>query len=137
MRYVGFICVCMAFFLGLTATAQDKDKDKDAKTQTLTEKENGSKVKLAKGEIMTIKLEGVPTAGYVWNIAKNNADQLAPQGKPEVTPAKKGVLGGKAVTTFRFKAESAGSSELELHYKRPFEKGKEPAKTFKITVEIK
>ena len=54
-----------------------------------------------------------------------------------MTPVKKGVIGGKAMTTFRFKAEAAGAGVLELHYKSPFEKDKEPAKTFKITVEIK
>ena len=134
MRHICGI-LCTSFFLVSLTAGQAQDKE--AKAQTITEKENGTKVKLAKGETLTIKLEGVPTAGYVWNIAKNNADQLAPQGKPEVTPAKKGVIGGKAITTFRFKADAAGASDLELHYKRPFEKNKEPAKTFKITVEIK
>jgi predicted secreted protein len=59
-----------------------------------------------------------------------------PQGKPETVPAKKGVIGGKATMIFRFQAV-AGTSDLELHYKRPFEKDKKPAKTFKVTVEVK
>ena len=125
--------------LCLTIPAPGQEKDKEDKTQILTEKENGGKIKLAKGELLIIKLEGVPTGGYLWNIAKNKAEQLAPQGKPEITPVKKKTIGGKAVTTYRFKAEAEGISDLELHYKRPFgkEKDKEPAKTFKIIVEIK
>jgi inhibitor of cysteine peptidase len=70
-------------------------------------------------------------------IAKNDTAQLAPQGKPTVVPGKKGVVGGKTTQVFAFKAAAAGTSNLELHYKRPFEKDKEPAKTFKVTVEVK
>ena len=109
----------------------------DDKGKTLTETDNKTKVTLSKGETLTVKLEGTPTAGYSWTIVGNNKQHLDPQGKPEVIPAKKGVIGGKATTVFRFKAEAVGTSELELHYKRPFEKKNEPDKTFKVTVEIK
>jgi inhibitor of cysteine peptidase len=109
----------------------------DEKGKTLTETDNKTKITLNKGETLTVKLDGTPTAGYSWSIAGNNKEQLAPHGKPEVVPAKKGVIGGKATTVFRFKAEAAGTSELELHYKRPFEKKNEPDKSFKVTVEIK
>jgi predicted secreted protein len=37
---------------------------------------------------------------------------------------------------FRFTAEAAGKVDLELIYKRPFEKDKPPARTYKLAVEI-
>jgi inhibitor of cysteine peptidase len=103
---------------------------------TVTDKANDTKVKLAKGKLLTVQLPGNPTTGFQWFVEKNNKEQLAPQGKGEYTPARKGVIGGGGTFTFRFRAEKAGTSELELVYKRGFEKGKAPAKTFKLTVEI-
>jgi inhibitor of cysteine peptidase len=133
MRTASLLALLFAAALIDAGAAQNADD----KTTTLTEKDNGKKVQLKKGDALTLKLEMTAGTGYTWLVAKNNSEQLSPQGKPTVVPAKKGVLGGKATQVFQFKADSPGASDLELHYKRPFEKDKEPAKTFKVTVEIK
>ena len=53
MRHVGYICTGIAIaFLGLSMGVGAQDKGKDEKAQTITEKENGSKIKLAKGEMV-------------------------------------------------------------------------------------
>src|SRR5262245_60814556 len=132
---VSFVALALTTFL--SAARADDDKDKGT---TLIEKDSGKKVTLGKDEILTVKLEMTAGTGFTWVIAKNDKydPKVLPQeGKVEIIPAKKDVVGGKANMIFRFKAAEAGTSELELQYKRPFEKDKEPAKIFKTTVQVK
>lgn len=59
------------------------------------------------------------------------------QGEPVYeTPERKLLMGGTEYVIFRFKALTSGTNVLELHYKRVWEKEKEPLKTFMITVKI-
>jgi inhibitor of cysteine peptidase len=135
MRRTGTCVLALAvlsFLVSRGATKGGEDKG-----TTLTEKDSGKKIELKKGDLLSLKLEMTAGTGFTWVIAKNETAQLAPQGKPTVIPAKKGVVGGKATQVFQFKAAAEGTSDLELHYRRPFEKDKEPAKTFKVTVEVK
>ena len=106
------------------------------KTVTVTLKENDKKVKLGKGDTLELKLEALPSAGYSWQVAKQNDKQLKLQGKPTYERPEKKVIGAKVKQVFRFKAAAAGASDLELVYRRPFEKDKPPAKTFKLHVTI-
>jgi len=117
------------------AMADEKDKDEKGRTVTLIEKDSGTKVKLATGDTLLVKLEMQAGTGFSWAIAKNDKEQLLQQGKVEIEKPSK-LPGGKATQVFRFKAEKTGTSDLELQYKRPFEKDKEPARTFKVTVTI-
>lgn len=106
------------------------------KEKVLTQKEDNTTVKIAKGTILAIKLEGLPSAGYTWQVAKTNADVLPFNGKVDIEKPKVGVIGAKVMMTLRFTAKAAGMSEVELHYRRPFEKDKKPEKTFKVKVEV-
>src|SRR5262245_20486769 len=135
MRRIG-ICLAAFAFVMLAAGLVDTLRAGDDKGTTLTEKDSGKKIEIKKGETLTLKLEMIAGTGFTWIIAKNDKEQLVP-GKSAIIPGKKGVVGAKATQVFPFKAEAAGTSELELHYKRVFEKDKEPAKKFKVTVEIK
>lgn len=131
-RFVAFV----GLVIGLLTTGVLAGEDE--KIKTLTDKDSGTKIKIAKGTMVVLKLPATPTAGYSWAIVKNNPEQFTLQGKSEFTPNKKGVIGGNSTQIFRFKAEGAPNSfsELELVYRRPFEKGKPPEKTFKLEVEI-
>jgi inhibitor of cysteine peptidase len=106
------------------------------KAVTVTDKDNDTKVKLPKGQTLLVKLPMQAGTGFLWEVAKVNKDHLKQQGKYETEKPDKKVVGGKVSQVYRFKAEAAGTSDLELHYKRPFEKDKPPAKTFKITVVV-
>jgi inhibitor of cysteine peptidase len=133
-----------AAYLGLAAlTAEsaafgDKEKDKKGKTETVTvkDKDKEGKVKLARGDTLEVRLPSNRTTGFSWQVAKIEKDRLKSQGKPMYELPKKPLPGAGGVEVFRFTAEAAGKTELELIYKRPFEKDKPPAKTYKLTVEI-
>jgi inhibitor of cysteine peptidase len=142
-RMTALLTLSAAAYLGLAAlTAEsaafgDKEKAK-GKTMTVTvkDKDKEGKVKLAKGDTLEVRLPSNRTTGFSWQIAKIDKDKLKSQGKPVYEAPKKGLIGAGGTEVFRFTAEAAGKSELELIYKRPFEKDKPPAKTYKLTVEI-
>src|SRR5262249_53305235 len=124
----------MAAALALTAGAAG------GKTVTLTDddlKKDNVKVELAKGDKLQLKLAANPTTGFTWVIGSKDNPALKSAGKPEYTADKKGKVGGGGVQVFTFTAEAAGEADLEMQYKRPFEKDKEPAKTYKFKVVIK
>jgi inhibitor of cysteine peptidase len=102
----------------------------------VTEQENGRRVTVAQGDTLVVTLASNPTTGYEWRIAKDDPEHLKPLGKPEfIGPQNRRVgAGGKQV--FRFQAQSPGTTVVELHYLRPFEKDKPPARTYRLTAQI-
>ena len=142
-RLTALLTLSAAAYLGLAAlTAEsaalgDKEKAR-GKTVTVTvkAKDKEGKVKLARGDTLEVRLPSNRTTGFSWQVAKIEKERLKAQGKPVYERPKKPLPGAGGVEVFRFTAEAAGKSELELIYKRPFEKDKPPAKTYKLTVEI-
>src|SRR5579864_7593280 len=131
-----FISLLIICFLFLNGVNRDALQAGDDKTLTLTDKDAGTTVKLAKGAMLEVKLPTTAGAGFTWQIVKNNPEQLALQGRSQIIRPNKKIVGGKQTQLFRFKAEWLGTSELEIVYRRPFEKGKAPAKTFTATIVI-
>lgn len=105
---------------------------------TLTDTGNNNKVKLKlkKGDGLTLKLEAEPGTGFSWHVVLVNDEQLKQQGASEFLAPAKQRAGSTETQVLRFSAHQAGSSELELHYKRSFEATKGPAKIFKASVQI-
>ena len=101
------------------------------------EDDNGSKVSLKQGQRLVVTLESNPSTGYRWELVENQNSILEQIGEsefilPEQTdPPMVGVPGWEV---FRFEAKSAGQQTLELLYRRSWEEGVEPAKTFSIDV---
>ncbi|MCI0456140.1 MAG: protease inhibitor I42 family protein [Gemmataceae bacterium] len=124
------------FVLSAAGTAHAQGKDE--KAVTLTIKDNEGKTRLAAGTTLVVKLDMQAGTGYGWVVARSDAKVLKSLGKPTIErPDKdKKVVGGKATQVFRFEAVAKGTGELELHYKRVFEKDKPPAKTFKVQVVV-
>jgi inhibitor of cysteine peptidase len=109
--------------------------EQKGKQMTLTDKDNGAKQKLSRGDTLVVHLEAQPGTGFGWVLAKSDKDQLTLLSS--VLLDNPGMLpGGKSFQVFTFRATSVGASELELQYKRSFEKDKEPAQTFKVPVTI-
>src|SRR5262245_1707315 len=100
----------------------------EEKGVALTDKDDKRTVKLPKGTSLTLKLSGNPTTGFKWVVAKNDKDKLPQQGETEYVKDPKAKIGGGGTFVLKFKAEKAGTTELEVEYKRPFEKDKPAAK---------
>ena len=126
------------FVSGTTSAASPQDLEKKGKEKalTLSEKDNDTKVKLARGETLLLKLPMQGGTGYTWVVGKADDEKLKAIGKPTAEKPAKPRPGATVIQVFRFEAAAPGSSRLEMWYKRPFEKDKKPAKTFSVNVEI-
>jgi predicted secreted protein len=115
---------------------QDQERKGKEKALTLTEKDNDTKVKIAKGETLVLKLPMQGGTGFTWVVGKADDKKLKAMGKPTAEKPAKPRPGATVIQVFRFEAAAPGSAQLEMWYKRPFEKDKKPAKSFTVTVEI-
>lgn len=136
VRLIGITSLMAALTLALSG--EGNAVTPEPKTVTVTEKENGTKIKLAKGDSLVLKLVEQPGTAFGWDFIKSGEKVLKLQGKPLTEKPEKPIPGGKVTKVWRFKAEGAGVAELEMHYRRPFDDPKKtpPAKTFKLTVQV-
>jgi predicted secreted protein len=104
------------------------------------EDNDGSQVELEQGQILVVTLESNPTTGYSWEVVETQESILEQMGDAEFKPSQTGeppLVGAGGWEIFRFKAISAGQMTLQLVYRRPWEEGVEPIKTFSIQVVVK
>jgi inhibitor of cysteine peptidase len=101
---------------------------------SVDESSNGRQVVLQTGQPLKITLNENASTGYRWmvqatpDILRESAAQN-PEG-PKGPPGKGGVR------TFSFEAVRPGSGELELDYRRSWEKTAQPARTFKLRIRV-
>lgn len=99
--------------------------------------QNGQTVHVAVGQRFAVELVGVPTAGYVW-AATQTPSFLSAAGETtgDTTQAQSqpGFVGGNHWEVLMFTATAAGSGELVLEQRRPWETNQPPAQTFRVTI---
>jgi inhibitor of cysteine peptidase len=98
---------------------------------------NNSQIIIQKGNIMIVELLTNPGIGYSWQIIKNDPDKLKSLGDSVLKPIEAEAPGASENQVFRFLAQNLGSTMLELHYLRPWERNLPPLKTYKINVQIR
>ena len=109
------------------------------KTVQLEAKDSGGTYTLNVGDTIRVSLRSNRTTGYSWaeNKEKTDAKVLKSDGGSyETNPHPEGMVGVGGVETWTFTALAPGKTEIVLGYARPWEKGKEPAQTFKTTVVV-
>lgn len=107
--------------------------------KTLTVKDNGSKVTLKTGDVLSITLDSNPSTGYSWKVSQNDPKVLLPLGDPQFSLGGKEPMPGAGGTeTFQFKALAKGLTPLTLVYVRPWETSVTPTPndTFSVTVTV-
>lgn len=136
MRLFALLFFGLALAL-LPAASPAGDKPKKEPIPTFDEEDAGKTFPLESGGKARIKLKGNPTTGFLWEVAQNNPKLLKQLDKGTVIRPKDAPPGAGGFQLFEFQALAAGKVELELIYRRPFEKGVKPAKTYKLAFEIK
>lgn len=86
----------------------------------LSETFHGSTQVLAVGEQFKVALSANPTAGYTWEINRQDAQYLHLVSEDQV-PYTSEKIGLGTLVTFEFEAIRAGSTELELIYRRSWD----------------
>ena len=110
-------------------------------TQDLRQTDDASTIELAVGDVFSVSLVGVPTAGYQWSATDLPSElEIAGEAGGPTSTAQylPGFAGGNHWEVFAFRALTAGTNELVLEQRRPFEDSDEaPADRFSITVVVR
>lgn len=103
----------------------------------ITDAQNGQTVEVPLNQRFAVELVGVPTAGYQWAPAQlpqflsrageASGPTIAAQNQP-------GYAGGNHWEVTMFVATAAGSGELVMEQRRPWEANEPPARTFRVTI---
>jgi inhibitor of cysteine peptidase len=98
------------------------------------------------GQVIAIDLTGNPTTGYGWvvdTIDGQAVRQANPvifhETKKDIPPAQAGerkVVGAGGTFHATFQAVKEGKATVKLAYRRPWEKDKDPAKAFTVTIDV-
>jgi inhibitor of cysteine peptidase len=102
----------------------------------LVEQDADRTVELHPADRLEVVLEGNPTTGYQWEIDALDVSIIKPIGEPEFKPDSD-ALGSGGKFTFVFEVITSGQTTLTLIYHRPFEKGVQPLKAFRVTMVVK
>jgi predicted secreted protein len=94
---------------------------------------NGKEIKLRSGDTLVVRLAGNETTGFRWAIvSRPKALKLVGSTYSTSPPGRIGQGG-----TFSFRLSALGGrGTLKLAYRRPWEKGKPPAQSFSIEVQV-
>jgi inhibitor of cysteine peptidase len=96
----------------------------------------GKTITLKTGEALLIELDGNITTGFNWIPAPQDPLLLSQVGDNQVTP-ESNLPGAPGRIVLQFKAVAQGQTLLHLDYKRSWETGVAPEKTFEVTVVVK
>ena len=105
----------------------------------LDERNASAPVTVLRNQTLVITLEANITTGYRWETVPGYAPVLAQLPTPDYSarPTATPVAGAPGDMTFHFRAENAGTTTLELAYRRPFEPDVAPAKTIHYDVTVR
>jgi len=86
------------------------------------------------GRTFTISLEGNPTTGYRWEVVEYDERMLKLTGEGYTSSSDR--IGAGGIQEFTFTASNPGTTTVKLVYRRSWEKGVEPLRTFVATVRV-
>lgn len=138
MIRVSIIAVWLSLALSWMLAAQQQSSGVKTKNSppvvTVTAADNGKDVDLPTGDILVVRLGSNPSTGYGWAIKGEYAPLRLMKSSTKKKPQNTHSVGSPVTQEFRLTATSAGMATLTLEYRRPWEYGVPPAKTFSVKV---
>jgi len=104
-------------------------------TPTLDESDNGRTVAMVPGGDLIVSLPGNPTTGYNWEVSVANPS-VVKESQPVAYMASSNLVGSGGTYTFQYRAVKAGRTDITFLYRRSWETGVAPLKTYRITLAI-
>ena len=99
--------------------------------------QDGQTVQVGVNQRFAVELVGIPTAGYVWAPAQMPAFLTRAgdaTGNTTSAQSQPGFTGGNHWEVLMFAATTAGSGDLVLEQRRPWERGGPATATFRVTI---
>ena len=107
-------------------------RNRIGRVNVVSEKDNGGSVTIKAGERLTVTLGAIPSTGFNWNLISG-----FPGIEPVKTRAQLGIRPGQGVfESWTWTPRSTGQYPIRFEYKRPWETGVPPVKTFSIDVTV-
>lgn len=103
---------------------------------TLGEGDNGHSFTVARGTVISIELQGNPTTGYAWESSVGSRAVVNPTNEGDFQPASS-AIGAGGTYTFQYQALARGRTDVTLLYRRSWETGVEPLKTYRVTIVVR
>ncbi len=103
----------------------------------ITAEQVGQTINVAVNQRFAIELVGVPTAGYVWTPAQIPAFVTRAgeaQGNTVPQQSQPGYTGGNHWEVLMFAATAAGTGEIVIEQRRPWETNEPANNTFRVTI---
>jgi predicted secreted protein len=95
--------------------------------------DEGSRLYLTQGDTLIVRLPATVSTGFGWAVLRSSPI-LKQAGDPKFEPPPQGMPGAEGTQVLEFQVTAAGTTWLELGYKRPFEKESKPTKTWSVFV---
>lgn len=123
---------------GTVATPTSATSSAPAEVQ-LMDADNGRSIEVAHGGTVIVALTSNPSTGYAWAVDPSPGPQLKQLGDATYVPAGSTlpVVGAGGTEKFTFSAASPGTVTLHLIYRRSFEPGVAPIRTFEVSVTVR
>ncbi len=131
------VLVSMDFFLFslmLVAQSQATHPKSAPSTVIVTDQDNGKDIELPAGATLVVRLKSNPSTGYSWAIKGDPAPLRLVKSSTTKNGQASHVAGAPVIQEFRLAAVSAGMAPLTLEYRRPWEHGVAPVKTFNVRI---
>lgn len=120
-----------------TYTSLSAPTPKDVAVRLVAE-DAGKTVPVRVGAKIAVELVGVPTAGYVWDIAEQPSFLLKTEeygGPTSSAQLQPGFAGGSHWEAFAFQVTDTGEGKLRLAQRRPWDDAEPPVATFEVTLQ--
>jgi len=108
----------------------------NASPMKVDQQADGSTIALARGRKLIVALESNPTTGYRWEMLPAEGACLEQVGEADFR-SESNRVGSGGIERLTFQAVRAGEMDLQLVYRRGWEAGVAPIKTFTVHVSVK
>jgi inhibitor of cysteine peptidase len=98
----------------------------------IDERANGTQVRLPVGDALGLRLPENPTTGFRWSLIHAGEPACVPVGDAVEPPS--GPPGAGGWHRWRFRAALPGTGQIELTYRRGWERDATRARTFNVEV---
>ena len=115
------------------AQAQDQSRGQDQVAPEIKSEERTLKV----GEAFDLKLDANATTGYAWEVAELDESKVRLVSDNYLESQASGqVVGAGGQSVLRFEALAKGQTRVKLVYRRAWETGVEPIKTYTVELTV-
>jgi predicted secreted protein len=99
-------------------------------------KDNGTEITVRNNDIFEVELESHGATGFIWGFEGLNPEYLEVLKEETKNESATGMTGGNVVHIWTIRAKNPGTTEINMHYYRPWEGKEKAADSFIVKLRI-